>query len=133
MDRIDIHIKMNQSNHKAIYSSGGGLEEEQNEDSEVIKKRVAEVRRLQKERYKNYGISINADVDGALIREFCVPKGQKSIDVLDTIVAKLNLSMRGTSKLLKIARTLADMEMCEDILEHHITEAAFLRKGSLLQ
>lgn len=119
MDRIDIHIQV--PTLKYIELENEKIEE----NSEVIKKRVNCARKIQQDRYEQYeqsGIYCNAHLNGSLIREFCKldVEGKR---VLRAAFDKLNLSARAHNRILKVARTIADMEMSESIYSQHIAEA----------
>jgi len=116
MDRIDIHILVPTLKYSEIES------EKAEESSEEIKKRVNRARKIQQERYKNYGIYCNAHLRGSMIKEFCKvdEKGKK---VLKNAFDTLNLSARAYDRILKVARTIADMEQSENINSRHISEA----------
>jgi magnesium chelatase family protein len=116
MDRIDIHIQVPTLKYSEIEAS---LPEE---GSQEIKKRVNNVRKLQQERYKRYGIYCNAHLKGSMIREFCRvdEEGKK---ILRAAFDRLNLSARAHDRILKVARTIADMDGEEVIHSRHIAEA----------
>ena len=100
----------------------------ENETSETIRNRVINARKIQKERYQNYKISLNSEVDGKLLHEICLPKDKNTIEMLNVIADKLEISMRGMTKILRVARTIADLSNSENVLRHHILEAASYRK-----
>ena len=92
------------------------------ETSEAIRKRVNQARNLQLERYKDTSILANASLTAPLLQKFCVmDDGAKQMmkDVFD----KLGLSARGYDRILKVARTIADLEGNEIITRDHIAEA----------
>ncbi len=116
LDRMDIHIEVN----KVKYSQ---LEQEsKNETSEEIRKRVNRARQIQLERYQKYHIFSNSELTPKLIEKFC-QLDTESKQILETAFHKLNLSARGYNKILKVARTIADLEECEKIQQKHIAEA----------
>lgn len=116
LDRMDIHIEVN----KVKYSQ---LEQEsKNETSEEIRKRVNRARQIQLERYQKYHIFSNSELTPKLIEKFC-QLDTESKQILETAFHKLNLSARGYNKILKVARTIADLEKCEKIQQKHIAEA----------
>jgi len=116
MDRIDIHIQVPTLKYNDIEN------EMVEESSAEIKKRVNRARKIQQERYKKYGIYCNAHLKGAMIKEFCKvdEKGKK---VLKNAFDTLNLSARAYDRILKVARTIADMEESENINSWQISEA----------
>lgn len=116
LDRIDIHIDVPAVAYKDISS------DKKAESSAEIRKRVIEARRLQFKRYKDTGIYKNSDLTPALIKEFCI-LSRDAKEVLKNSFDKLNLTGRGYNKILKIARTIADLEKSENISKLHIMEA----------
>lgn len=87
-----------------------------------IKNRVTSARIIQKERYKNENIFSNAELNPKLIEKYC-KIDKSSEELIKKSFEKLNLSMRGYYKILKIARTIADLENKENIEKNHIIEA----------
>ena len=120
LDRIDIHIEVNPIKYQEL------SQKKEIETSSQIKQRVDIARKIQIERYKKYNIKSNAELTPQLIEEFCLitPNGKK---MLETALDKLGLSMRGYHKILKIARTIADLEQSKQIEEKHIAEAIQFR------
>jgi len=116
MDRIDIHIQVPTIKYTEIESS------KPEETSEEIRKRVNQARKIQQERYKKYGIYCNAHLKGSMVREFCNISGEGK-KVLRAAFDKLNLSARAHDRILKVARTIADMEGSEIIRSKHVAEA----------
>jgi len=115
LDRIDIHIQV--PNIK--FDSFDNHEEE---NSEVIKNRVNLARKIQLDRYKEYSIFSNSELDSKLINKFC-NLSKDSKDILKKYFEKMKLSARAYSRVLKVARTIADLDNCKDIQEEHILEA----------
>ncbi|NLX63514.1 MAG: YifB family Mg chelatase-like AAA ATPase, partial [Clostridiaceae bacterium] len=116
MDRIDMHILVPTLKYNELEN------EKVEESSEEIKKRVNRTRKIQQERYKKYGIYCNAHLKGSMIKEFC-KVDEKSKKVLKNAFDTLNLSARAYDRILKVARTIADMEQSEIINSRHISEA----------
>lgn len=116
LDRIDIHIEVNPVNYKQ-------LKQNKNiETSKEIRNRVNNARKIQLERYKEYKIFSNSELTPKLIEKFCEldNKGKK---IIETAFDKLGLSARAYTRILKVARTIADLEGSERIQEKHIAEA----------
>ena len=115
LDRIDIHIDVpNIRLEDFSYSK--------EETSKQIKKRINKARIIQKERYHSYGIYTNSELTPKLIEEFC----QLSISskaILEKYFDQNHLSARSYSKILKIARTIADLDGNKQIADAHILEA----------
>ena len=93
------------------------------ESSEVIRKRVIEARKIQEERFKDYpNIHCNAQMNTALMKKFCKiqPSG---MELLRNVMERLGLSARAYDRILKVARTIADLEKSEVIRTEHVLEA----------
>ncbi len=116
LDRIDIQIEVKQTPYKNLKSS---IPEE---SSEIIRKRVNAARDIQKERYKKAGIYTNSELTPSLIEEFC-KLDKESEEILEKAFDKLGLSSRAYSRILKVARTIADLEESTNIKSKHIAEA----------
>ncbi len=116
LDRIDIHIEVEAVEYKKLE------EKEKNETSEKIRKRVNKAREIGKERYKEYGIYSNSELTPKLIEEHC-KLGKKEREVLKNAFEKLGFSARAYTRILKVARTIADLDEKENIELKHIAEA----------
>lgn len=116
MDRIDIQIHVPTLRYSDLES------DVREETSEEIRKRVNKARTIQKERYKGLNIYCNAGLTGAMIREFCkVDDEGKSL--LRSAFDRLKLSARAHDRILKVARTIADLDESPVIHASHIAEA----------
>lgn len=115
LDRIDIQVEVS----PVKYNNLNSTEEEKSED---IKKRVDKARNIQNQRYKEYGIFSNSELTPMLIEKFCKldNSGKK---ILKDAFEKLGLSARAYGRILKVARTIADLEECENIMVKHLLEA----------
>jgi magnesium chelatase family protein len=117
LDRIDIHIEVTPVPFEKL------TETRKAESSIEIRKRVTKARAFQSERFENYeSIHYNAQMSSKLIREFCI-LDEVSLQLLKTAMERLNLSARAYDRILKVARTIADLEASESISSHHIAEA----------
>ena len=116
LDRIDIHIEVNPIKYEKFNNN------EKAESSEIIRKRVNTARQKQMERYKEYNIFSNSELTPSMMEEFC-KLNSNCRKLLENAFKKLNLSARAYGKILKVARTIADLDNSEDILENHIAEA----------
>ena len=116
LDRIDICIEVSQVKYSKLDSN------EKIETSEEIKKRVDKARKIQLERYKNNKILSNSELTPKLIDKYCKlhSNGKK---ILENAFNKLKLSARAYGRILKVARTIADLEASENIQVKHIAEA----------
>ena len=93
------------------------------EPSATIRERVIRARKIQEERFKEYkGIHCNAMMTERMIHEFAEPDAQ-SLDMLRMAMEKLKLSARAYSRILKVARTIADLAGSEKVQSMHIAEA----------
>jgi magnesium chelatase family protein len=121
LDRIDIHINVNPVNIKELSGKG------ESEKSSIIRDRVLKARAIQLKRFKNKkGIYSNASMGSKEIKEFCLLNSE-SEEILKLATGKLGLSARAYDKILKVARTIADMAGEPDILSPHISEAVQYR------
>ena len=114
LDRIDIQVRIPESDYKLINT--------QEETSSEIKKRVESAKQIQLKRYKEEGIFNNASLTPKLIKKYCM-LDVNSKRLLDAAFERLGLSLRGYNKILKVARTIADLEGAENIQSKHIAEA----------
>ncbi|HWR72160.1 MAG TPA: ATP-binding protein, partial [Nitrospirota bacterium] len=116
MDRIDIHIEVPAIKFSEISSDAAG------EPSTSIRDRVTRARRSQQERFNGDGIFANAHMKPRHIRKHC-RIDQDSHRLMEAAMNKLGLSARAYNRVLKVARTIADLEGSEKIASHHISEA----------
>lgn len=116
LDRIDIHIEVNSVKYNKLNSN------EKIENSQAIRERVNKARKKQNDRYKEYNIFSNSELTPSLIEKFC-NLNQRSRMLLENAFEKLGLSARAYGRILKVARTIADLDNSENILEKHIAEA----------
>lgn len=117
LDRMDLHIEV------PVVPFNQLSKMQQGEPSSVIRARVIAARKRQEERYKDIkGVYCNAQMTERLIHQFSVPDEQ-SLNMLRMAMEKLHLSARAYNRILKVARTIADLEGTEHILSHHIAEA----------
>lgn len=117
LDRIDIQIEVPRLTAEELLNT-----KVKSESSEEIRKRVVKARRIQVERYKNYPILTNSQLNAELIKKFC-QLDDKSETLLRTAIARFNLSGRSYDRILKLARTIADLAGCENIESSHIAQA----------
>lgn len=117
LDRIDIHCEVLVVPFKELSQMEPG------EPSSVIRERVIKARQIQEQRFKDYhGIYCNAQMSERMIHLFAEPD-QQSLEMLRMAMERLSLSARAYSRILKVARTIADLEGSERIQSHHIAEA----------
>lgn len=121
LDRMDLLVRASQVKYEQLDNKC------RNEDSETIRKRVEQAQQLQKERYKGENIRYNSQLLAGQINHFCVPdKAGKRL--LEEAYAGMNLTGRGYFRILKTARTIADLDGSEQIKKKHISEAICLRQ-----
>ena len=93
------------------------------EHSSEISKRVIEARKIQDERFKNIkGVYCNAQMTSKLINKFALPDAS-GLQLMKTAMERLNLSARAYDRILKVSRTIADLEKSEKVLPSHLAEA----------
>ena len=117
LDRIDIHCEVLVVPFKQLSQMEPG------EPSSVIRERVIKARQIQEQRYKEYkNIHCNAQMTERMIHLYAEPD-QPSLDMLRMAMERLSLSARAYGRILKVARTIADLEGSEKIQSQHIAEA----------
>ena len=120
LDRIDIQVEASAVNYKDLNIEG------KSESSKDIKERVVEAQKIQLKRYKDDNIYFNSQLTASLIEKYC-KLGESEREILKGVFDRLNLSARAYHKILKISRTIADLDKSEDINVSHIAEAVQLR------
>jgi len=116
LDRIDLCIEVPRIKFDKL--SGEELEE----SSEIIQKRVEAARQIQKKRFEGKDVVSNSEMNSQIVKEFC-PTDEATINLLKTAVSQFNLSARSYYKILKVARTIADLEGKEQLESMHVAEA----------
>lgn len=120
LDRLDIHVEVPPVDYNALSDAKPA------ESSERIRERVNKARRLQIERYKGIGITCNARLTPSMLREYCVMTEEAS-EYLSACFDKLGLSARAYDRILKVARTIADLAGEEKIGKAQIFSAIRFR------
>ncbi|RKZ28251.1 magnesium chelatase, partial [bacterium] len=121
LDRIDMHIEVPSVPFKKLAGEPTG------ESSDEIRARVVEARLRQQHRFRGMkGIYANAHMTTRLIRKYC-KISREGEDILKLAITRLGLSARAYDRILKLSRTIADLEGTDDILPHHIAEAVQYR------
>ncbi len=117
LDRIDIHCSFSPLSFKEI------SQKEPGEPSASIRERVIKAREIQERRYNDIkGIHCNAQMTERMIHQFAEPD-EAGIELLRMAMEKLSLSARAYSRILKVARTIADLEGSDNVLTQHLAEA----------
>ena len=120
-DRIDIHVEVIPVPFKELAKKG------QSEKSCDIRKRVIKAREIQEKRYKNNdGIHCNAQMTSKQLREIC-NINEEGLTLLKNAMEKLNLSARAFDRILKVSRTIADLDNSPEINNDHLSEAIHFR------
>lgn len=121
LDRIDIQVEITPVPFDEISKTAPG------EPSAAIRERVIKARKIQEERYAPYkGVHCNAQMSERLMHQFAEPDEQ-GLELLRMAMKKLNLSARAYSRILKVARTIADLDGSEHVQSSHIAEAVSYR------
>lgn len=120
MDRIDIQLWMKPIDPKRL------VDRKRGEPSSSVAKRVLKARQIQKDRFEEDGIFCNASMNNRLIEKHC-PLSAECRNLLERIIERMGLSARACSRIIKLARTIADLEGARDISCEHLTEASSYR------
>ncbi|WP_026835619.1 YifB family Mg chelatase-like AAA ATPase [Eubacterium xylanophilum] len=115
LDRIDICVEMERE--IPMYENQRG------EASQTIRERIEETREIQRERYREEDFETNRELEGKNLEKYCELTGETR-NIFREIIDTHMLSVRSSQRLLKVARTIADMDHSEIITENHILEAA---------
>ena len=120
LDRLDLHVEVPPVEFNDLSSS------EKSESSAEIKKRVDRVRKIQNERFKGTSITCNARITPSLLHKMC-PLDEKAKNILKKTFDSMGLSARAYDRILKVARTVADLDGSDVIKAQHIFEAVQYR------
>ena len=120
MDRIDLHVEITPVSREELSSDARA------ESSAAVRERVMRARERQAERFKGVGIYTNTMMSSAMLREFC-PLSSQARQLLDMAMERLQLSARAYDRIIKVARTIADLAGERDIAPSHISEAITYR------
>jgi len=126
LDRIDICVETEPMTYQKL--AGSNKKDNQGESSDKIRSRVEYAREVQAERYRGEKIRCNGELTPQLIEKY-VPLGAKEQSYLESIFEQIFLSARSYHKIIKVARTIADLEGCERITSKHLSEAICYRSG----
>ncbi len=116
IDRIDLHIEVPRIKFEKLST------DKLSESSKLIRERVEKARALQRERFKNKKIISNSEMSSQDTKDFC-KIGEETLGILKTAISQFHLSARSYYKILKLARTIADLENKEKITSAHVAEA----------
>lgn len=121
LDRIDICVEAPRLEYEELIGT-----EEQNESSAEIRARVLKAHQVQMDRFAGTDIRFNSQIPSAKMSEFC-SLGKKQEAYMKQMYKKLELSARSYHKIIKVARTIADLAGCEEIEMEHLNEAVCYR------
>ncbi len=121
LDRIDIQINVPRLTDEELINIKPDVE-----NSSDIRKKVIKARNIQLERYKNENIYTNSELTPKLINKYC-KIDETSKEMLKNAINRFNLSARSYDRILKISRTIADLDLCENIEPKHIASALSFR------
>jgi magnesium chelatase family protein len=116
LDRIDIHIEVAPVDYDNLSSKRQG------ETSAQIKERVNKARKIQQKRFEGTGVSCNANMTPKMTKDYCVLT-EKANNLLKLSFDRMGLSARAYDKILRISRTIADLNESEIIDVRHVAEA----------
>ncbi len=122
LDRIDIQLNVDGVDYKDL--SGDGEEE----PSSSVRKRAVMARKIQAERFKGDKIKVNAEMQEKHLKKYCKLNAECET-ILENSYRTLNLSARARSRIIKVARTIADLDLSEEIRPEHILEAISYRSS----
>lgn len=118
LDRFDIHVEVG-----SIKASEYNLHNRNNEEkTETIAKRVKRAREIQLERFDGYKITTNSQMDGQVLIDFATPDND-GLNILNEAAIKFKMSMRSYNRIMRVARTIADLEESRSVRKIHIAEA----------
>lgn len=122
LDRIDIKIDVDEVKYSELTDKTYG------ETSEEVRRRVNRTRKIQAQRFKNDGIKVNGDMGEKHLAKYCALSSECET-ILKNAYESLHLSPRARSRIIKVARTIADMDLYDEILPKHLLEAINYRNG----
>ncbi len=120
LDRIDIHVEVPNVQYKELASDSAA------ESSEEIRDEVTKARQIQIQRFKGLKHSTNSRMSAKTIKKHCA-LDSKAEELLHQAMTELNISARGYNKILKVGRTIADLDNSENVRMEHISEAVQYR------
>ena len=122
LDRIDIQVAVEGVKYDDLTSDSLG------ESSKSVKKRVNTARKIQLERFKDDNITTNAQMSEKHLKKYC-KLSKECEDIIKTSFYTLNLSARARTRIIKVARTIADLDYSENIMPKHVLEAIGYRSN----
>lgn len=128
LDRIDLYVEV----EEVTYEKLSAPRMKQGLQSEKMRKNIIRAGQVQAQRYEKKPYCFNSELDEMGLLEFCVLE-EKEKKLMEKIFHKLKLSARGYHRMLKVARTIADLEGEERIHEHHLKEAVSYRRNTMME
>jgi magnesium chelatase family protein len=116
LDRIDLHIQVPAVKYKEL------AEDEKSEESAAMRERILAARQCQSRRLEPFGIFCNAQMTPRTLRRFCKLDGE-SENLMENAITRLGLSARAYDRILRVSRTIADLEAGDKIQAKHVAEA----------
>ena len=116
LDRIDLHIQVPAVKYKEL------AQDEKAEESCVVRERILGARAIQGKRLESFGIYCNAQMTPRTLRRFC-RLDSESEKQMENAITRLGLSARAYDRILRVSRTMADLEQQEKIQARHVSEA----------
>jgi magnesium chelatase family protein len=116
LDRMDLHVEVPRIQYEELKDNRRA------ETSESIRDRVTQARNIQSRRYAGKKINLNSQMTPSLIKKYCI-LDKESEQILKHAFNKFNMSARAHDRILKVARTIADLEASDNIKMQHIAEA----------
>ena len=120
LDRIDLHVRVERPLYRELVS------DEAQEGSAVIRSRVIAARKRQIERLRSFGMFCNAHMGHRAIRETCIVT-KEARKLLQEVFDKFKLSARSYDRIIKVSRTIADLQGADEIGQEHVAEALSYR------
>ena len=120
LDRIDLCVELAAVDYQSLKDKRAG------EDSASIQRRVEKARQTQRDRFRGTGYRFNGDIEAASVERYCA-LGPKEEKCMERLYSSLRLSARAYHRILRVARTIADLEGADEIGEEHLMEASFFR------
>lgn len=126
LDRMDICVDVERLDYRSM------LSREEAESSAAVRERVIRVQEVQKERFKGTSILFNSQMNSGDLEKYC-PLDKDAADWLPGVLFKLDISARSYGKILKVARTIADMDGSDSIGRVHLSEAVQLNNSEIMK
>lgn len=127
LDRIDLHAEAHPVRYEELTLHDG-----QTETTAAVRERVQKAHQIQQERYQGTGYRFNSDLPASAMKEYCVI-GAAEEKMMRQIYEQKHLTARSYHRMLKVARTIADLEGSEQILQRHLSEAVLYRPSEKLE